>query len=339
MLYQQINNEALDEDRRADLEVVRRLKQNYIDNKDKVREEIQLSSIQKNTLKKNLSAFERQLYKIIGYVEGKRETGGKIDVSEITDLIGNTILSFNSLALYIQSLSYNRLTEPDKQYIARQFSAFIASIKLSIEILKPLVDDVILSPLSEMIDKIKLRIYEPISFGVSTIATELPKQGRFRRRREENERQADIFNKLLNRNGRLKPQADLDDILLYNSLKSLGIKIKDIPRTKGERYNLLEGLLADFEDEVREIAEEDEIKRQEELDADEAIQEQLQQKMAREEEEEARRFELSDLGERERLRRKGDKLRRIEQFKAIRQAQRNLEQEREYFGEEEEEED
>lgn len=303
MLFQQINNEALDEDRKADLEVVRRLKKNYIENKEKVKEEIQLDSIQKNTLKKNLSAFERQLYKIIGYIEGKRETGGKVDTADITELISNVIISFNNLCLYIQSLSYNRLTEPDKQFIARQFNTFVASIELSIETLKPFVEDVILSPLSEMIDKIKLRIYEPISFKVSTIATELPKKGEFRIKRAQLEKEADIFNKVLNRNGILKPQADLSDTDLYNSLKALGIKARAIPRLKRDRYVMLEELFETFKEKAERIAEEDlEIERAEDL-ADQQRQVEEEAEAERAEEEEQRKFEFSELGIRQRQQR------------------------------------
>lgn len=303
MLFQQINNEALDEDRKADLEVVRRLKKNYIENREKVREEIQLDSIQKNTLKKNLSAFERQLYKIIGYVEGKRETGGKVDTAEITELISNVIISFNNLCLYIQSLSYNRLTDPDKQYIARQFNSFIASIKLSINTLKPFVEDVILSPLSEMVDKIELRIYEPISFNVSKIATELPKKSEFRIKRVQLEKEADIFNKVLNRNGVLKPQADLSDTDLYNSLKALGIKARAIPRLKRDRYVILEELFETFKEKAERIAEEDlEIQREEDL-ADQQRQVEEEAEAERAEEEAQRMFEFSELGIRQRQQR------------------------------------
>lgn len=300
MLYQQINNEALDEDRKADLEVIRRLKKNYIENTEKVKEEIQLDSIQKNTLKKNLSAFERQLYKIIGYIEGKRETGGKVDTTEITELISNVILSFNNLCLYIQSLSYNRLTDPDKQYIDRQLNTFIASIELGIETLKPFVEDVILSPLSEMIDKIKLRIYEPISFKVSTIATELPKKGEFRIKRAQLEKEADIFNKVLNRNGILKPQADINENDLYNSLKALGIKARDIPRLKRDRYGMLEELFETFKEKAERIEEEDEKIRQEEELAEEKRQIEKDEAAERERQEEQRRFEFSELGMRQR---------------------------------------
>ena len=328
-LYQQINNEALDEDRKADLEVVRRLKQNYIENKEKVKEEIQLDSIQKNTLKKNFSAFERQLYKIIGYVESKRETGAKIDTAEITELISNVIISFNNLALYIQSLSYNRLTEADKQYIARQFSSLIASINLGIEILKPFVDDVILSPLSEMIDKIKLRIYEPISFGVSTIATELPKRGEFRKKRIKNEQEADIFNKLLTREGNLKPQAQIDDILLYNSLKSLGVKVKNIPRLKNNRYELLQELFENFQIQNEEIEQENLLKQQEEELAEEAREAEKEQELMREEEEKQRRFEFSELGIRQRQQREAEE-RAIRDRLAQQRREREEEQEIEY---------
>lgn len=302
MLYQQINNEALDEDRKADLEVIRRLKKNYIENKEKLKEEIQLDSIQKNTLKKNLSAFERQLYKIIGYIEGKRETGGQVDTAEITELISNVIISFNNLCLYIQSLSYNRLTEPDKQYIARQFNSFIASIQLSIEILKPFVEDVILSPLSEMIDKIKLRIYEPISFNVSTIATELPKKSEFRIKRVQLEKDADIFNKVLSRNGILKPQAEISDTDLYNSLKALGKKARKIPRLKGARYDMLEELFESFKQKAERIEEEDENIRNEEELAEEKRQIEKEEAAEQEQQEEQRKFSFSELGMRQQRR-------------------------------------
>lgn len=303
MLFQQINNEALDEDRKADLEVVRRLKKNYIENREKVKEEIQLDSIQKNTLKKNLSAFERQLYKIIGYVEGKRETGGKVDTAEITELISNVIISFNNLCLYIQSLSYNRLTDPDKQYIARQFNSFIASIKLSINTLKPFVEDVILSPLSEMVDKIELRIYEPISFNVSKIATELPKKSEFRIKRVQLEKEADIFNKVLNRNGELKAQENLSDTDLYNSLKALGIKARTIPRLKRDRYAMLGELFETFKEKAERIAEEDlEIALEEDL-AEQQRQVEEEAEAERAEEEAQRMFEFSELGIRQRQQR------------------------------------
>ena len=85
-LYRNINNEALDNDREADREVLRRLKKNYIDNKEAIKPSIVLDTIQRNVVKKYFNLFERQIYKLIGYIEERKISPTKtFDISDVTD--------------------------------------------------------------------------------------------------------------------------------------------------------------------------------------------------------------------------------------------------------------
>jgi hypothetical protein len=101
MLYQQINNEALDEDRRADLEVIRRLKKNYIENKEAVKPRRRLDQVMKNAFRKELALFEKYIYKAEALLETIGVFGRGVDIQDATLVLSDIVITYNSLVSFL----------------------------------------------------------------------------------------------------------------------------------------------------------------------------------------------------------------------------------------------
>jgi len=227
-LYQVINNEALDEDLRANREVVRRLKKNYLDNTEQIKPNIILDSIQKNILARNFAIYERQLFKLTGYLEQQDiSAGGVISQAEVADQISKIVLAYNNLIIFINSLDPNKLFAGDKQNINKKFSDSLALLNIVKNRLISKVDDQMLAPISKIIDNISINNYSAVSYGLEDIAKELDRKSQNRQLTLEQKRLARIYktNNLLT----LKSINDLSkptSLTLANQLTGLTYVIK-----------------------------------------------------------------------------------------------------------------
>jgi hypothetical protein len=193
-LYQVINNEALDEDLRANREVVRRLKKNYLDNTEQIKPNIILDSIQKNILARNFAIYERQLFKLTGYLEQQDiSAGGVISQAEVADQISKIVLAYNNLIIFINSLDPNSLFAGDKQNINKKFSDSLALLNIVKNRLETKVDDQMLAPISKIIDNISINNYSAVSYGLEDIAKELDRKSQNRQLINEQKRLARIY--------------------------------------------------------------------------------------------------------------------------------------------------
>lgn len=176
-LYINLINESLEDDRKADLEVLARLKRNYIDNRENAKPQVTLDTIQINLIKKNFNIFERQIYKLLGYIEQRKISQDKYyDIGEVADLVSNIILSYNGIVAYLQNVGYNKLFQGDKQFIDKRFAEYIASLKLVQFRLEKEIDPSILAPLSDIIDNIQLKNYKESGYALPDLIESAPRR-------------------------------------------------------------------------------------------------------------------------------------------------------------------
>ena len=176
-LYQVINNEALDEDQRIYRQVVERMKRNITDNKEKAKPQATLDTIQKNVIKKNFNIFERQLYKLAGYIEERNVSPNKTyDVGDVAEAVSNIILAYNNISAYLDSISYNKLYQGDKQFIDIKFTSYIPIIQFVINGLENQIDSSILAPLSDIIENIKLKNYKQSGYAIDELVEQAPRR-------------------------------------------------------------------------------------------------------------------------------------------------------------------
>lgn len=193
-LYQQINNEALDEDLAIQRSVLERLKASVKDNKEKIKPLITLDSIQKNILSRNFAIYERQLYKLVAYLEQQDiAAGGVINQAEVADQISKIVLSYNNLVIFINSLNPETISSSDKQNITKKFSDSISVLNIIKNKLINKVDDQMLAPVSKIIDNITLNNFVAVSYGLEDIAKEMERKSTERKLANEQKRLAKIF--------------------------------------------------------------------------------------------------------------------------------------------------
>ena len=164
MLYQQINNEALDEDRRADLEVIRRLKKNYTENKEAVKPRRRLDPVMKNAFRKELTLFEKYIYKTEAFLETIGVFGRTIDIQEATLLLSDIVITYNSLVSFLGKINFNQLDEDDKNFIKNKITGNLAPLNRIISAFTERVPDFVLLPITNIASDIELKNYKIQSF-------------------------------------------------------------------------------------------------------------------------------------------------------------------------------
>jgi hypothetical protein len=193
-LYKAINNEALDEDLAIQRSVLERLKASVKDIKEKVQPLITLDGVQKNILSRNFAIYERQLYKLTGYLEQQDvSAGGVISQAEVADQISKIVLAYNNLVIFINSLNPDKLADGDKQKINTKFSDSIALLNIIKKRLESKVDDQMLAPISKIIDNITINNNTAVSYGLQDIAKELERKSQNRQIQLEQKRLARIY--------------------------------------------------------------------------------------------------------------------------------------------------
>jgi len=164
MLYQQINNEALDEDRRADLEVIRRLKKNYIENKEASKPRRRLDPVMKNAFRKELGLFEKYVYKTEAFLETTGVFGRPIDIQNASKLLSDIVITYNSLVSFLGKINFNQLDEDDKNFIKNKITGNLAPLRRILAVLTEKVPDFVLLPLANIESDINLKNYKIQSF-------------------------------------------------------------------------------------------------------------------------------------------------------------------------------
>jgi hypothetical protein len=164
MLFQQINNEALDEDRKADLEVIRRLKKNYEENKEAVKQRRTLDQVQKNAFIKELSLFEKYIYKTEAFLETTGKIIGTFSKREAAKLLSDVVITYNALISFLGKIGYSDLEQIDKTFIKNKINGNLPAVERIIAQLYEKVPDFVLLPISNIADDMKLSNYRIQSF-------------------------------------------------------------------------------------------------------------------------------------------------------------------------------
>lgn len=185
MLYQQINNEALDEDRRADLEVIRRLKKNYIENKEAAKPRRRLDQVMKNAFRKELALFEKYVYKTEALLETIGVFGRGVNIQDATLVLSDIVITYNSLVSFLGKINFNQLDEDDKNFIKNKITGNLAPLNRIIAALYEKVPDFVLLPITNIVSDIELKNYKLQSF-----TDEPEREFRENQRRLQNLRQA-----------------------------------------------------------------------------------------------------------------------------------------------------
>jgi hypothetical protein len=164
MLYQQINNEALDEDRKADLEVIRRLKKNYEENKQAVQQRRRLDPIQKNAFLKELALFEKYIFKTEAFLETTGVFGVRIDQREASKLISDIVITYNNLIAFLGKIGYKDMEEDDKNFIKNKIKGNLAAIMRITAGLYERVPDFVILPINNIASDMRLGNYRIQAF-------------------------------------------------------------------------------------------------------------------------------------------------------------------------------
>jgi len=183
-LYQSITNEALNEDRAADREVVERLKRNYLDNKEKIRPNNSLDGVRRSVFKQNISLMQKYIFKAFGYITSRnvyltRNAPADLNLGDLSTILADIVITYNNLTTFLKQINYDRLFDADKQYIDNQMKSFIPSLE-SLEFdLKAIVPDEYLLPISNIKNDILLKNYAPVSyFGPDSAITRATRRRR-----------------------------------------------------------------------------------------------------------------------------------------------------------------
>lgn len=136
-LYKNLINEALEEDRKADREVLERLKKNYMDNKEKLEGELQLNPTQERVLKRLVSLMLRDMNVMISMVSNDWQSDEVPELSDYIGRIADIVSKYNNISVYIGSIGYNKLNNGSKSVINSAVDKVLQSLQSLIYYLDP----------------------------------------------------------------------------------------------------------------------------------------------------------------------------------------------------------
>jgi hypothetical protein len=111
-LYRNLINEALEEDQRANREVVERLKKNYLDNKEKLQEGNDISSYQLSIVQRLVNLIAREVNTAILMIQNDiANEDGQFNLMDYIGRFGDITIRYNNLAIYLKNINYNRLNK------------------------------------------------------------------------------------------------------------------------------------------------------------------------------------------------------------------------------------
>jgi len=128
-LYKNLINEALEEDQRANREVVERLQKNYVDNKEKMKEGNDISSYQLSIVQRLMNLLAKEVNTSIIMIQNDLD---KNEMSfELIEYVGNIsdiTLKYNNLAIFLKNINYNKLSKGSQIKINQITSKILPSL-------------------------------------------------------------------------------------------------------------------------------------------------------------------------------------------------------------------
>jgi len=170
-LYKTLINESLDEDQKANREVISRLKKNIKDNKDALQSNLDISKQQLSIVERLTNLLQKEINTIV--VEFEKEYYKGIDEAEEVDIGGYTgnladmTMKYNNIVTYLKGINYNRLSRGSRSEILSIVQRVLPSLTLLEEYFNPeklRVNDQQLEFLSSYIGTIN-EMYTQISDG------------------------------------------------------------------------------------------------------------------------------------------------------------------------------
>lgn len=169
-LYKELNNEALEDDRKADLEVLRRLKQNYLDNKEKIKPVIPLDKQMILIFKKLYGDIVYEISTTLTELEKDTLKDEEIDAGEYNVNVGDIVSDYNRIVLYLSKMGYNKLLKSEKNMIDDNMNKLVNPLNIIATYLNNDEEKVIpriTGPLVEIIRQINNKLYQPVNLDIS----------------------------------------------------------------------------------------------------------------------------------------------------------------------------
>lgn len=126
LLFKHINNEALDEDRRAQREVIARTQKQVAMFSSEVAEEASLSRDQLNQLKAKILQFANALNYATNEVQKSEEIGKSMTVLQE---------KYDNMALYMASIPFSSIIGPEQKSITDYLDSFIPQLQVLVKVL------------------------------------------------------------------------------------------------------------------------------------------------------------------------------------------------------------
>lgn len=164
-LYSNLINESLEEDNKANREVVERLRKNFIDRAEQARPEISFDKQAILVFKRYLNNFSYVVFSLLNRLETDSSRDIEIEPIEYTPFIQEVVLEFNRLILFINKMGYNNVTPKDKAYIEAQLTKFINPLDVIITKLnenEEKIDPTVVSPILEIKQELSNKIYDVV---------------------------------------------------------------------------------------------------------------------------------------------------------------------------------
>jgi hypothetical protein len=127
-LYKNLINEALEEDQRANREVVERLRKNYVDNKEKMKEGNEISSYQLSIVQRLMNLLAKEVNTIIISIQDDLDKSQGFDLIEYVGNVSDTTLKYNNLSIYLKNINYNKLSKGSQSRIKQITNQILPSL-------------------------------------------------------------------------------------------------------------------------------------------------------------------------------------------------------------------
>jgi len=142
-LYKTLINESLDEDQKANREVVSRLKKNIKDNKDSLQSNLDISKQQLSVVERLTNLLQKEINTIVVEFEKqffqreREEAGENFDVFGFTDNLADMTLKYDNIVTYLRGINYNRLSRGSRSEVLSIVQRVLPSLKVLEEYFSP----------------------------------------------------------------------------------------------------------------------------------------------------------------------------------------------------------
>jgi hypothetical protein len=133
-LYKTLINESLDEDQKANREVVSRLKKNIKDNKDALQSNLDITKQQLSVVERLTNLLQKEINTIVvefekEYYRGADE-GEEVDIGGYTGNLADMTMKYNNIVTFLKGINYNKLSRGSRSEVLSIVQRVLPSLKL-----------------------------------------------------------------------------------------------------------------------------------------------------------------------------------------------------------------